>query len=171
VTAVNKVDEGVKSAEQTTGFLSACTPAKPTGLKEKTTGLETGSAVSVVWTAGAANGSAVSTYNIHYMPVGSTTAVKANTTAVTTAAYTLDASKLTNGKLKFYVTATNIKGTSAASDTVEIYSANKPSAPTALVAKLSEGKDKITLSWTAAASNGAEITGHSFKQVTGIAAA
>merc|ERR1712072_403970 len=73
--------------------------------------------------------------------------------------------KLALGKIKFYVTATNIKGTSAASDTVEIYSANKPAAPTALAAKVADDKSKITLTWTAAANNGAPITGHTFKNI------
>jgi len=121
--------------------------------------------VTITWTAATANGSAITTYNIHYTASDQTTATKANADAVTATEYTLDAKKLALGKIKFYVTATNVKGTSANSDEVEIYSANKPAAPTALVAKVAEDKSKITLTWTAAVSNGAPITGHTFKNI------
>jgi hypothetical protein len=136
-------------------------------LKEKatTTVTETGDAVTIVWTAATANGSAITTYNIYYTASDATTATKANADNVTATEYTLDAKKVALGKIKFYVTATNIKGTSANSDTVEIYSANKPAAPTALAATVAEDKSKITLTWTAAANNGAPITGHTFKNI------
>lgn len=121
--------------------------------------------MTITWDAATANGSAITTYNIHYTASDKTTATKANDAAVTAVEYTLNAKDVALGKIKFYVTATNIKGTSVASDTVEIFSANKPAAPTALAAVVADDKSKITLTWTAAASNGAPITGHAFKTI------
>lgn len=103
------------------------------------------------------------TFNVHYTATGATAATKANTDGIATAEYTLDAKDVALGKIAFYVTATNVKGTSAASDTVEIYSANKPAAPTGLAAKVADDKTKITLTWVAAKDNGAPITGHTFE--------
>jgi len=121
--------------------------------------------VSIVWTAGASNGSDITTYNIFAQDSDDAAATKANAAAVTATEFTFDAKTSKLGKIKFYVTATNIKGDSVVSDTVEIYSANKPAAPTNLVAVASDDKSKITLTWTAAVDNGAPITGHSFKNI------
>lgn len=131
-------------------------------MKEKDGAKETGDKVNITWTASDKKGSTITTYNVWYQ-IGDATAVNVNSgKAVTATEYELDATKLANGKIKFYVTATNIKGDSGNSNTVELYSADKPSAPTGLVGTHSEDKAKITLTWKAAVDNGAPITGYSF---------
>jgi len=85
--------------------------------------------------------------------------------------YTLDATKIPNGKLTFKVNATNIKGTGDFSTAVEILSADKPSAPAGLTAVVDKNKAGITLAWTAAVNNGSPVTGHSFSTTIGKAAA
>lgn len=153
--------EGKKSAISA-AFLAACKPTAPSGLKETGADKETGDAVTIAWTASDKKGSTITTYNVWYK-IGDAAAVNANpSTTVTALTYTLDATKVANGKIKFYVTATNIKGTSVNSNEIELYSADKPSAPTGLVGVHSEDKAKITLTWTKAVDNGAPLTGYSF---------
>jgi len=153
--------EGKKSAISA-AFLAACKPTAPSGLKETGADKETGDAVTIAWTASDNKGSTVTTYNVWYK-IGDAAAVNANVgTTVTALTYTLDATKVANGKIKFYVTATNIKGTSVNSNEIELYSADKPSAPTGLVGVHSEDKATITLTWTKAVDNGAPLTGYSF---------
>lgn len=151
----------------TTGFLSACKPTAPTGLKQTVGATQSGASVSVSWTASDMLGSAITTYNVWYTASGSSTASKANTDSVTALTYVLDTSKVTNGEIIFYVTATNIKGTSANSTTIKFYSADKPSAPTGLTAATSDDKATITLTWTKAVDNGAPVTGYSFSSTVG----
>lgn len=139
-------------------------------LKEGEKAKETGDAITIIWKASDKKGSAITTYNVWYQ-IGAAAAVKANSGNVTALEYKLDATKLANGKIKFYVTATNIKGTSASSSTIEEYSADKPSAPAGLTGTHSEDKAKITLKWTAAVDNGAPVTGYSFSMAIGKLAA
>lgn len=171
VSASNKVGEGEKSADQTTGFLSACKPTAPGGLKQKAGAVQSTNSVTVTWDAvagTATKGAPITTYTVYYTEAGAgKTAVKANTDSLTATEYTLDAKTVANGELTFQVTASNSKGESDKSTSTKFFSADKPAAPAGLVATVSEDKSKITLKWTAAVNNGAPVTGYSFSMTIG----
>jgi hypothetical protein len=114
--------------------------------------------VALSWSANSLNDS-VTGYNVYREPQGSTTSVLLGT--VTTLTYTDKSSSLTSGSTwTYYITATNVIGQSASSNTVNVTMPvlAVPSAPTGLTA-LANSNDTVSLNWNAN-SAGDNVTGY-----------
>jgi hypothetical protein len=161
VKARNAVNEGAASGES-----SAVTPATVPGGPTSVVGVSGNAQVAVSWVAPISNGGSVLTgYTVSASPqVGGVT--RTCTTALTSCIVT----GLTNGvAYSFTVTATNTVGTGAASGASSaVTPATVPGVPTAVV--ITPGNREVTVSWTAPANNGAQITGYKV-QVYGAAGA
>ena len=147
VRATNGVGTGSPSAASNS-VTPAAVPEKPTGVVA-TGGKAT---ATVSWTAPADNGSAITAYAVSSTPPSAG--------CTTTGALTCDVSGLTNGtSYTFTVRATNASGPSLSSIASNpVTPADVPGAPAGVTAV--SGKSSATVSWTAAATNGAPITGY-----------
>jgi hypothetical protein len=133
---------------------NAVTPTGPPGAPTSVAATAGNAQATVSWTAPASNGgSPITGYTVTSSPGG--------ITASTTGATTATVSGLTNGTTyTFTVTATNAKGTGAASlPSAVVTPTGLPGAPTSVTATAADGQ--ATVSWTAPASNGGSpITGY-----------
>ena len=119
-------------------------PAAPTGL----TATAGNQQVTLSWTAGSDNGSAITQYQ--YQQNGGSWAAIANSGASTTSHTVTGLTKGT--EYKFKVRAKNTHGDGAASAEVKATPVGPPEQPTGLTA--TDGDQQVTLSWTAPANNG-----------------
>ena len=119
--------------------------------------------VTLSWTAAASDGAPITGYMIEYSVSADFSSPTTVSTAAAATSYTV--SGLTNGTLYYFrIAAVNAAGTAAyypgaADDAVSATPATVPSPPSALTAMAADAE--VTLSWTAAASDGgAPITGY-----------
>ena len=127
------------------------TPAAPTGVASN-------ASVSLSWIAPLANGSAISSYTVTSTP-GSFTCTTASTSCTV--------SNLSNGTAyTFTLTATNSAGTSPSSSASAAFTpATVPSTPQAPTGV--PGAAQVSLSWSAPASNGADISSYTVTSTPG----
>ena len=150
VKATNAIGDSLSSAES-----NEVTPLTVPDAPTSVTATALDQSAQVSWNAPASNGgSAITGYTVTSNPGGFIAQTNGNTLTATV-------NGLTNGtSYTFTVTATNAKGTSAASaPSNAVTPAAVPSAPTAVTATGGNGQAHVT--WTAPAStNGSAITGY-----------
>ena len=146
---VRATDEAGNTGTATTGWTVQDVPGAPTGLSA-TAGDHS---ATVSWTAAPANGSPVSGYTVTATPGGAEATVGGDVTTATM-------SGLTNGTAyTFTVHATNALGAgSLSAPSPPVTPAAVPDAPGQVTAVA--GDRSATVSWTAAAANGAAVTGY-----------
>jgi hypothetical protein len=158
--AVNPVGSGAESPAV------SVTPATVPGAPTSVVGVSGNAQVTVSWTAPVSNGGSVITrYTVSASPqVGGVT--RTCTTTLTSCVV----HDLTNGvAYRFTVKARNAVNEGAASGASSaVTPATVPGVPTAVV--ITPGNREVTVSWTAPANNGAQITGYKV-QVYGAAGA
>ena len=152
--AVNSAGESVASAAASGAVTPYTNPAGPTSLVVSATGVS--GTLSVAFTSGSNNGSAISNYMYSTDGTNFTTFSPAQTASPVTI------SGLTNGTAyTLYLKAVNSAGessASAASGSVSPYT--NPDAPTNLVASAAGVSGTISVAFTAGSNNGSPITNY-----------
>ncbi len=155
VRAVNGVGSG--EASDSVSATPAGTPGAPGSLSATPGDRQ----VTLTWTAAAANGSAITGYQLQ-QDGGSWNDIAGS--SATTTSYTKDG--LMNGTpYAFSVRAVNGVGFGEASDSISV-TVGAPGAPASLSATPGDGQ--VTLTWTAAADNGSAITRYQYQQDGGL---
>ena len=123
---------------------------------------ERGDATATVrWSAPAANGQPITSYAV---VAEGDDSLSCSVDATTSAATSCMVTGLTNGtSQRFLVSARNSLGAGPVARTVSVTPATKPGAPTAVVG--TKGRGQVTVSWTAAADNGAPIESYTARVV------
>ena len=117
--------------------------------------------VDLSWSAPAANGSTITSYDIEYKPTSTPdwTGATATTSATTSASITTGLSAGTS--YDFRVRAVNGVEDGAFSDTVSATAADVPDAPGSL--SITHGDQELSLTWSAPATNGSPITTYEYR--------
>jgi hypothetical protein len=143
---------------------SAVTPSTVPGLPSGVYAVRGNNSVTIYWTAATVNGgSAITNYQAQAYNTTFGTAILGKTCSNNIFRY-CTITGLTNGtNYRFAVRATNVKGWGAFSALTPIMSpsaslATAPGVPTNVV--ITPGNREVTVSWTAPANNGAQITGY-----------
>jgi hypothetical protein len=152
VTAINSVGTGAAVTSST---------VTPAGVPGGVTGLAAVSGnqqVTVSWTAADGNGNPITGYTVTPTGPGGTL------TPVTVSGTSTVITGLTNGSnYTFAVTATNSVGAGAAVTSSTVTPAGAPAVVTGLAAV--SGNQQVTVSWTAASSNGSPVTGYTITPI------
>lgn len=141
------------------GASSSVTSAGAPGAPTSVTATVGNSSATVTVSGASANGSAITSYTVQaYDATG--TAIAGKTCTITSPATSCAVSGLTNGsEYSFKATATNGVSTSIESSaSATVTPAGVPSAPTGV--SVTSGTGKVTVAWTAPATNGSPITSY-----------
>ena len=155
--AVNSAGESVASAGASGAVTPYTNPSAPTTLVASAAGVS--GTISVAFTSGSNNGSAITNYKYSTDGTNFTTFSPAQTASPVTI------SGLTNGtSYTLYLKAVNSAGESVASaaTSVAVTPYTNPAAPTSLVASAAGVSGTISVAFTAGSSNGSAITNYKY---------
>ena len=163
VRATNSAGNGDYSPASA-GFTPAIAPSTPAAPTSASVGNGT---VTLAWVAPAANGAAITGYNVQVAAIAGGSYADATGCTSLAVVTTCTATGLINGTSYYFkVLATSAAGSSiysaASAAFMPVWTPATPTAPTSLV----QGDGTVTLAWVAPATNGAALSGYNVQVAT-----